>query len=416
MAEAHRPARAFLVALALTVLAGPPLVARGATWQASFPPPTPVPPNGSPSPYPTALQTPPPGFAPPPLRAEAAVLMELDGGRTLYSIDARERRPIASLTKIMTALLVLERVAAQEPVVVSETAAAQSGAELGLRVGETQPVGELLHALLLQSANDAAVALAEHVAGTVDGFVAEMNARASALGLRDTTFFSPNGLDDRGYSTALDLARLTAEALRFPEISRIVATKVHDVRAPSGPARHLQNRNALLWLYPGTVGVKTGFTSAAGYCLVAVAERGGERYLVVLLGEPAQAWNDAAALLDHAFASYDRRSVLADGEALDPVTVGTVEVPAVADGDVEAYVHERRPRVRVEVIARPGLAFPLQEGDPLGEAVVHIGGTEAGRAPVVVGDLPDPPGAGRPYWVRMVYVLTALFGRLIQEG
>ena len=103
------------------------------------------------------------------------------------------------------------------------------------------------------------------------------------------------------------------------------------------------------------------------------------------------------------------------GEALDPVTVGTVEVPAVADGDVEAYVHERRPRVRVEVIARPGLSFPLQEGDPLGEAVVHIGGTEAGRAPVVVGDLPDPPGSGRPYWVRMVYVLTALFGRLIQE-
>ncbi len=410
-----RPARALVLVLAVAVLAVPAVAVRGALGQATFPPPTPVPPSGIPSPYPTALETPAPGFDPPRLRSEAAVLMDLDGGGVLFSADPRERRPIASLTKIMTALLVLERIGADEPVVAGPNATSQPGAELGLQVGEVQPASELLYALMLASANDAGVALAEHVGGTVDRFVSEMNARASELGMEDTFFFSPTGLDDRGYSTAVDVARLTATALEFPELRTIVETKFHNVAAPSGPRRRLQNRNALLWLYPGTLGVKTGLTTAAGYCLAAVAEREDERYLIVLLGEPDFTWNDGAALLDHAFAAYDRREVLGEGEELPPVRVGDLEVPAVAAGAVEAYVHEEHPGVRIEVVPRPGLRFPVREGAPLGEAVVRVAGREVGRAPVVVGDLPDPVGAGRPYWLRMVLVLTALLGRLVQE-
>ena len=194
--------RSFSVGLAfvLAVVCAPAALSGTGLGQSpgSFPPPTPVPPNGSPSPYPTALATPPPSEDPPGIAAASAILVDLDGGQVLYSLRPRVRRPVASLTKVMTALLVLERTEPGERVVASARAAAQSGSELGLRPGEALPVEDLLHALMLQSANDAAVALAEHVGGTVDGFVSEMNVRAAALGLDGTRFFSPNVLDDRG--------------------------------------------------------------------------------------------------------------------------------------------------------------------------------------------------------------------------
>lgn len=395
----------------LIIAAGPAVLSRAAGLNQSFPPPTPVPPDGSLSPYPTALATPPPGDDPPELRAEAAALMDLDAGQVLFARDGRERRPIASLTKIMTALVVLELVAPGDPVTASPAAAAAPGAELGLSAGETLPARELLYALLLQSANDAAVALAEHVEGSVDGFVERMNDRAEALGLRDTRFFSPNGLDDRGYSSAVDLARLTRLALDVPEIARIVETKFHDVPSPAGEARHIQNRNALLWLYRGARGVKTGFTSAAGYCLIVAAERGGERLVAVVLGEPAQAWDDAATLMNYGFEAFERRAVVSAGDALEPVTVQGYAVPAVAGRSVYAYVDEGP--VRVDVRPVGGLRLPVEEGQRLGLAVVRVGGAEIGRIPVRVGDLPEPPGTGLPLWRRVGAVLVALVGRIV---
>jgi serine-type D-Ala-D-Ala carboxypeptidase (penicillin-binding protein 5/6) len=408
------------VAFAVAVFAGPVAFGRLGLAQGSgsFPPPTPVPPNGSPSPYPTALSTPAPSYAPPELAAASALLMDLDGGRTLFARAAQVRRPIASLTKVMTALLVVERTEPDEEVVASAAAAAASGSELGLRIGEVLPVDELLHALLLQSANDAAVALAEHVGGTVEGFVAEMNVRAQALALEDTRFFSPNGLDDRGYSTAADLARLTRAALGEPEIAAVVSTKFHAVPsgAGGGVTRNIQNRNALLWLYDGATGVKTGFTTAAGYCLIATATRGDERVIGVVLGEPGQAWNDTAALLNFAFFAFDRRDVVADGQELGAVEVDGVEIPTVAGGNVAAYVHERRPEVQVVAEPRASLSFPVVEGQGIGEAVVLVRRVEVGRVPLLVGDLPPQPGEGRPLWMRVLQVLTASFGDLARRA
>lgn len=407
------PARAAGVLLAVTLVSsGAAPAARVALGQ-THPPPTPVPPNGSPSPYPTALVTPEPSDEPPQIRAQAAALVDLDAGQVLYQHDGSERRPIASLTKLMTAVLVVERAGLREGVLVSPMAAAQPGAELGLNPGETVPAQDLLFALLLQSANDAAVALAEHVSGSVGEFVGEMNRRAEEFGLTDTRFFSPSGLDDRGGSTAVEVARLARAALSRPSIAGVVATKFHEVPARQGDPRRIQNRNALLWLYPGATGVKTGFTTAAGYCLVASAERDGERLLVVILGAPSQAWNDAAALLDHGFEAYERDALVQEGQELDPVEVEGSRIPAVAGRSLFAYVREDGPDVSITLRPRGGLSLPVREGQPLGLAVVRVGTSAVGRVPVVVGDLPDPPGTGSPMWLRVAAVLAAYLGRVI---
>jgi len=195
----------------------------------------------SPSPFPSTLRTPAPaGRQPPAVRAASALLMDLDTGQVLFALNATDKRPIASLTKIMTAYLVMSRTSPTDVVTVSDDAA--SGrvvgiSSLGLEAGERIREQQLLYALLLQSANDAAVALAEHVSGTVDAFVATMNRTAARLGMARTEFASPNGLDDTGYSTARDLARVTRAAYSVPGFGSIVATRFHSIPAPEDRPR-----------------------------------------------------------------------------------------------------------------------------------------------------------------------------------
>src|SRR3989454_2788777 len=234
----------------------------------STPPPTPVPPDGSPSPFPTVLPTPRPSLTPPPLGAPSAILEDLGTGQVLFAKAPDGRRPIASPTKVMTALVVLSRTKPGDTVVVDGTAAFQSGSVLGLRVGERITVRELLFALLIQSSNDAAAALAEHVGGTVSGFVGMMNRRAARMGLSHSHFTTPSGLEGGGYSSARDLAAMTRAAYDDPLFLQIVATRFHHVPSPSGPPRPIQNRNVLLWLYPGAIGGKTGFTTPARHSLI----------------------------------------------------------------------------------------------------------------------------------------------------
>ena len=293
----------------------------------------------------------------------------------------------------MTALLVVEETSPDELVTASDRAAAQTGSRLGLAAGEQIRVRDLLFALLLQSANDAAVALAEHIGGTVEEFVALMNQRARRLGLRDTAFASPNGLDDRGHSTAVELANLTARAMREPLIARVVATRFRTIAAPEGDARVIQNRNALLWLYRGAVGVKTGFTSAAGFCLVAAAERGGMRLGAVVLGAPGEAFSDAAALLDHGFRAYRPRTLISAGQELTPVTVEGRQVPVVAASELRAVLDEDDAIV-VTTEVEPGLTLPVGEGDRLGWAVVISAGRELGRVPLVAASAVPGEGPG----------------------
>ncbi|HEX2030724.1 MAG TPA: D-alanyl-D-alanine carboxypeptidase family protein [Actinomycetota bacterium] len=383
----------------------------------SPPPPTPVPPTGSPSPFPTALETPSPSVEPPELSAEAAALVDLDTGQVLFQQRGKERRPIASTTKIMTALLVLEAVPADDVATITSNAASQGGATMDLRPGERITVKELLYGLMLTSANDAAVALAEHIAGTVEAFLERMNERVHQLGLRASRFESPNGLDDRGYSTALDLAAITVEAYRNDTFDEVVATRFARIPAPEGPARRLQNRNALLWLYPDAIGVKTGFTSAAGFCLVGAAERDGLRLGAVVLGAPTEAFSDTAALLEHGFRTFERRTVVEEGQPFGEIRVQGRPVPVRADVELELLLR-RGQEVEERVVAEPGLSLPLAAGERVGVVSIRSGDERLASVPLVTARAVASHGEGlpavRPWWERAWDAVTSFVGGLIR--
>ena len=251
-----------------------------------------------------------PEFRPEGMAAASAILVEATSGDILYSHAAQERRAPASLTKVMTAVIVLERARLNDQVVASPRVREAGGHSMGLRPGQRLSVYDLLSALLVLSANDAAVALAEHVGGSVPGFAEFMNAKAHALGMQDTSFRNPHGLDAPDhYSTAYDLAVLTRYALQSPIFAQIVRTRqtVIMVKAPAKrhgrPAtftRIVRSHNRLLTGFEGADGVKTGFTNEAGRCLVASAQRDGRRVIAVLLNDPRR-WEDAASLLEYGF-------------------------------------------------------------------------------------------------------------------
>jgi D-alanyl-D-alanine carboxypeptidase (penicillin-binding protein 5/6) len=219
----------------------------------------------------------------------------------LWAAQENERHAPASLTKMMTALLVLERGALDEPVVVSRAASREAGSRIGLHAGDQLRVRDLLAAAIMHSANDACRALADHGGPT---FVARMNQRAAQLGLRNTNFVDPCGHDRPGqYSTAADLARIAEVVMNHPEYEKFARIRETTIRTLDG-RRHfyLRNTNALIGHYPGAIGVKTGTTGMAGYCLIAAAEKNGTRVLVVLLNSPRR-WSVTPRLLDTAFAA-----------------------------------------------------------------------------------------------------------------
>ena len=399
---------------ALLVLALLP--ASGLAQSPAPPPPTPVvQPGGgtSPSPFVSTLRTPAPSAQVPEFRAQAAVLADLDTGQVLFNLAGNERRPIASLTKIMTAFLVLEQTAPTDVVTVSDEAAGPRIAGisgLGLEAGERIRVNELLYALMLQSANDAAVALAEQVDGTEAAFVERMNARAAELGMARSRFASPNGLDDVGYSSARDLVRLTRAAFGASGFGSVVATRTHLVRSLDADPRTVQNRNVLLWLYPGALGVKTGFTTPAGFCVVAAAERDGIRLVAVVLGEPGEPFSDAAALLNFGFEAFDERSVLQDGQGLGTVEIDGRQVAVAAGGSIEGLISVRAEISRTLVL-EDRVAFPPARGEQIGTVRVTAGERLVGEVPLLVAGLPPPPPPvkGGSWWSRA-------FGAVLEAG
>jgi D-alanyl-D-alanine carboxypeptidase (penicillin-binding protein 5/6) len=356
----------------------------------STPPPTPVPPFGSPSPFPTELHTAPPSVEPPTIEAAGAILLDPATLQVVFALAPDDRRPIASLTKVMTAIVVLDRVEdLSEEATVGPSAADEVGSGLGLRVGERISVEDLLYGLLLGSANDAAVALAEHVAGTEAAFATLMDARATELGLRNTDFEGATGLDDHGFSTARDVAVLFASAMALPAIQAVESSRFHDIESSTGIRRHIQNRNVLLWLLAGATGGKTGFTTPAGYCLAASADRNGRSLVVSVLGAPRPAFDAAATLLEYGFDAFVEVPLLRQGQG-----VGTIDVPggtlrAVAVSDLQRLV-------RVDLIAaierrfdpEPEPSPPIAAGDVVGSVTVLAGGEELGTVDAVVAPSP----------------------------
>ena len=322
---------------------------------------------------------------PPEIHAQAAVLLEGESGRELFAVNADEPRPIASTTKIMTALVVLENCDLDGKVTVSENASGVPGTSLYLGAGEVLTVEQMLEGLLLRSGNDAAVALAEYVSGSVPAFAQEMNARAIALGAK-AHFVNPHGLDEKGHEASARAMALSArEALAFPDFRRLVTTKRALIPWPGNPYdRVLVNKNKLLDEYPDATGVKTGFTTKAGRCLVFSAKRNEMEIVGALLGAPNW-FKDAQSLLDWAFAAYDRKSFLYQNQ-----TVGAARV----EGGMEERVKIVAPRalwipLRAEEDARlviemaPSVQAPVYAGDVLGMARVLCDGTEIASMPLV---------------------------------
>ena len=418
--------RRTIAAIALTVtLAAQAAFVSFASADGSTPPPTPAPPKGSPSPFVTDLRTPADHSARPVIGAPEVLLAELDTGQSMYAKAPDVRRPIASLTKVMTALIVLERRRLDDVVTVTPDAVFQGDdygatSTLGLKAGERLTVRDLLYALLLQSSNDAAEALAIDVSGSVGSFVRLMNRRATALGMRDTRFFSPHGLDDRGRSTARDLLRLVRAAYDTKGFATIVATKFHEIPAPSGPPRVVQNRNVLLWLYPGAIGAKTGLTFGAGFCVIAVAEREGRRLVSIVLDGDGEPFSDAATLLNYGFDGFTERTLVEEGEPAGDVQVRGGLVPTVAGADITALVPTADLDAIVPtLVADPRAAYPPPVGERVGTIAITAPGVTYGTAPLLATrvELPPPPDGG-PWWARaaaavggaVVDVVTGLAG------
>lgn len=240
---------------------------------------------------------------PDPFPQKAASYLVTVNGKPLWARSPDKPLPPASLTKVMTALLVLERGRLDEIATVGPGAERETGSRIGLKAGDRMKVGDLLAAAVIQSANDACRALAEHVGGSEARFVAMMNRRAAALGLSRTRFANACGHDGAGHlSTARDLARLAEAALAHKTFSDLAATVRTSVRTADGTrAFDLENKNELIGRYPGAIGVKSGFTAKAGKCVIALAERDNIRVMLVLLGASERWWN-AEAMLDRAFA------------------------------------------------------------------------------------------------------------------
>lgn len=248
--------------------------------------------------------------------AHSAILMDGDTGQVLYEKNAQSKSLIASTTKIMTALVVLGDGDLDVVVTVPQEAVGIEGSSMYLKAGEKLTVRQLLYGMMLSSGNDAAVALALHSAGSIEEFARRMNETAATLGLHDTSFANPNGLDSEGnYSTARDLARLTQAALHTPGFTEIVSAKTCQFGE-----HYLVNHNKLLWQYDGALGVKTGYTKKAGRILVGAAERNGRKLISVTINAPDD-WQDHRRMLDFGFAQYQLREVVHAGEQVGEIPV-----------------------------------------------------------------------------------------------
>jgi serine-type D-Ala-D-Ala carboxypeptidase (penicillin-binding protein 5/6) len=370
------------------------------------PPPTPVPPNGSLSPFPSVLHTPSNATVAPEVSAGSALLADLETGAVLYRKATDLRRPIASLTKIMTALVTLEHTRPDDIVTVDPRAVFGdddygASSTVGLRAGERLTVHDLLAALLLGSANDAAVALAIHVSGSEDAFVQLLNRFAERLGMHDTRFASSNGLDDHGYSSVADLLKLIRAADAVPAFDELTSSRFRSIPAPHGAHRRIQNRNALLWLYPGAFGTKTGSTAGAGFCVVAAAERDGRRLVAIVLGAAHEPFSDAASLLNYGFEGFTERTFLHDGDDLGTVSIRGGAVPVVAGAMLSAFVPTSDlDRMRTELVVDPAAAFPPAPGERIGSIRVGVAGLTVGIVPLLVSVVPPPPPASGPWWAR----------------
>lgn len=329
------------------------------------------------------------------IAAPSAILIDAATGTVLYEKNADERLAPASVTKVMTLLLVMEalqqgKISWDDKVTASETAAGKGGSQVYLEVGEQMSMDEMLKSVVVSSANDCATALAEHVAGSESAFVEQMNARACDLGMKNTHFVNCTGLDDgenadEHLTTARDIALMSRELLTHDEIRNYTTIWTDTVR---GGSFGLSNTNKLVRFYDGTTGLKTGFTSGAGYCLSASAERNGMELIAVVMHctTSTERFSSAKALLDYGFANYALVTPDLD-VVLDPipVTLGTelTVTPVLSDPTPILVEKGLQASVTRTPITEEALTAPIAAGQTVGTLTVEANGTVLKEIPLI---------------------------------
>lgn len=320
-----------------------------------------------------------PATASPAVSAKSALVMDAATGRILWSFQPDDRALIASTTKIMTGLLVAEECDLSARVLIGKESVGVEGSSVYLQEGEILSVEALLYGMMLHSGNDAATALASYCGGSVENFVEKMNQKADELGLDNTKFANPHGLDsDENYSTAKDLALLTAYAMENPVFCKVVSCKTAEFGN-----RCFTNHNKLLWQYPGAIGVKTGYTKSAGRILVSCAERGGRRLIAVTMSDPND-WRDHCDMLDFGFEEYtSTRIATADELKISVPVIGGSEAECIAvlKEDI-IYPVSKDENITFQYHLPKFIYPPVLTGDRAGVLCVFLDGVEIAEYPL----------------------------------
>ena len=335
--------------------------------------------------------------------ATSYILMDGDTGAVLSSRNCDLPLPMASTTKIMTCVLALEEKSISDQVTVPKEAVGVEGSSVYLTSSETLSLEELLYALMLESANDAAVAIACHVSGSVDAFVEKMNEKAKEIGMKCTQFQNPHGLPaDLHYSTARDLSILMKYALSNPVFCEMIETKTFSISAPEGKTRYLSNHNKLLRLYSDCIGGKTGYTKVAGRCLVSAAQRDGKKLICSTLGDPND-WKDHMSLFDYGFSLYSKKLISEVGDHCYTVSVvggksSEVKVTNTASFSVPLRAEEQIV-CKVEV---PKFVYAgISSGDEIGTVIFYRDKEEINRLPLVAEKSVSPREEKLSFWENL---------------
>ena len=339
------------------------------------------------------------------ISSPSAILTEASTGRVIFEKNADERRPVASVTKVMTILLTLEAIDGEtigknDKVIVSPRAQSMGGSQAYLDAGSAYTVADLLKSVIIASANDSAVALAEYIAGAEEAFVARMNERAQELGLTNTHYVNCTGLPAQGhYMSARDVAKLSSELDRHPLYYEYSTVWMDEIAHKGGRKTQLTNTNRLVRFYTGCDGYKTGSTNEARYCMSATAKKDGMRLIAVVLGANAgqTRFDEARAMLEYGFAGYKLFVPVAPGDALGMdvgVRLGAEDqVGAVSGGGVNLLLRKGEEKtVTLEAALAESIAAPVKKGDMLGEIRVKQGDTVVAVVPAVAGDNVELPG------------------------
>ncbi|MBR5156045.1 MAG: D-alanyl-D-alanine carboxypeptidase [Clostridia bacterium] len=322
------------------------------------------------------------------ISARSAVVLDAASGRILFEHNSRERRGMASTTKIMTALCALEYGDMEKIVTISKTASGVEGSSMYLAPNEKLRLSDLVYGLMLVSGNDAATAIAESISGSTQKFAELMNKKALEIGAFDTSFTNPHGLSDENhFTTAYDLAKITAYAIKNPLFRDIVATKSKSLpQTEGGFPRHLVNHNKFLSMYDGCIGVKTGFTKATGRCLVTAVEKNGLKLICVTLNDPDD-WSDHKNLFDSAYSTFTPHKVKSSNEVITtaPLKNGEVDkVDLIVPNDIYIPIKQGEESL-IKISAEPfeELTAPVSAGDVLGTLKVKINDTNCGEFPLI---------------------------------